>query len=146
MTIDERIARYIIAAQAGSDSGKGIRGETGARKNVIRGAVRYGYTAKLPYLMNALRLLKTNKKSMFRWYVKQEDDQNGYDSILVYFNFHIDGKPYQISFHTPYNLAPPELLDMVGKGTPTHWRRNPNSRESTRELVKKFHLEKELSL
>jgi hypothetical protein len=142
MTIDERIARNIIKAQIASDSGKDIENRTGAKNQVARGPERFGYDAKTYCILQALKLIRTNKNSMFNYYVTEKTaDQNGYGSIIVYFDFNIDKKRYQISFHTPYNQVPDEMMKMCGTGRKTHWKKNVSSIESVKALVKKFNLQ-----
>ncbi len=138
ISIDERIARCIVKAQVGSDSGKYLYDRTGAKNRIKRGAERYGYDAKTKYIIDALKLINTNKPGMFNYYIMRSGDQNGYDSLITYFNFKINNKQYQISFHTPYDQAPDYMIDLIGKGMKTHWRKSPDSIESTRELVKYF--------
>ena len=147
MTIDERIARNIIKAQIASDSGKSQSNRTGAKNQIARGAERFGYDAKTFFILDALRLIRSNKNSMFHYYVTElTADQNGYDSIIVYFDFNIDGKRYQVSFHTPYHQVSNELMKMCGTGRKTHWKKDVSSIQSIRKLVEKFKLEGEYSI
>ena len=142
MTIDERIARYIIKAQISSDAGKYIRNDTGSRYRIARSPEKFGYDMKTWYIYQALKLIRSNKQSMFNYYVTDyTPDQNGHSSIITYFDFNIDGKRYQISFHTPEEKIPIELLRMCGTGRKTRWRKSVSSIDSTRALVKKFNLD-----
>lgn len=115
--IESIIALNIIQAQMSSDAGKGKKNLT-LDKNLERGPIRMGYGLKETYLLRALRLIRNNK-TQFNYWVEIEGDQNGVPSIIVYLDFKIDGKRYQVSFHN-HNCGE-ELKAMVNTGRKTRW-------------------------
>ena len=127
--------RMIIYAQAASDGGKCIydlQNELEGTK-MERGATacaRAGYREKLPLIIKALQLCNNNPERIVTYCVKKTPDQNGYRSILVYFDIKLeDGRRLQVSFHNPLWKAE-ELLPYVNKGRTTRWRKVPDSHES----------------
>lgn len=119
---EKEIARYIILAQTASDAGKGIEFRY-IERNCTRGAQKFGYDAKLWYILKAISLIRTCDQSMFRYYVTgNTPDQNGYDSVLVYFDVKLKGERRQISFHTPWSEAEGSPLKLLmGSGRKTRW-------------------------
>jgi hypothetical protein len=105
---DKLIARQIIKAQICSDSGKDIT----SRLSECIGSnkpEKQAYGGKVKYINAAIQNILKSKNSMFRFSVYQTEDQNGYDSILVYFWFKLEGEKYQISFHNPVYFNNPLL-------------------------------------
>lgn len=93
---DKKAAKMIIAAQIASDAGKHIyeiNGDLGHR------ARKYGYDIKADYIYDALNIISKQNNSIFRYSVTKGADQNGYSSILVYFEFKKGTEKFQISFH-----------------------------------------------
>lgn len=122
-TIDQLIANELCQAQCASDAGKLVYRLNGAGMN-YRHSRRYKYTVKSVHLINALRLCDSAESHMFRYWVAENFDQNGYPSVLVYFTFKFEGKRHQISFHTPLVEAHfSGLYDWVGKGMRQRWDR-----------------------
>ena len=115
--VESIIALNIIQAQMASDAGKGKK-NLSLDKNLERGPMRMGYSLKETYILRALRLIRNNK-TQFNYWVIIEGDQNGVPSIVVYFDFKIDGKRYQISFHN--HACGEELRSMVNTGRKTRW-------------------------
>lgn len=108
--------QLIIDAQRASDGGKGIRALPENWATVA------GYTAKPILIRKALEIIDSHPRMGINYYVIEEGDQNGYPSILVYFEFKIDGERHQVSFHNPANPETfSELGKWVGKGRPTRW-------------------------
>lgn len=115
--LDKRIASEIVKAQASSDAGKHLDRLDG---HYLRRAKYLGYGYKTMAIKRAIDLINGSKESMFRYYVVESDDQNGYPSLISYFMFRHEGIRYQISFHTPMDQA--ELLrPYVGKGMKMRW-------------------------
>lgn len=121
--IDRMIAKAVIKAQIASDAGKGNYWSIDASKRVCRHPLNTAYGCKPGYILNAVRMIRSSENSMFSYYIEYCPDQNGFDSILVYFEWKIEGRRYQCSFHTPYNRAPKELKNMAGSGRKTRWNR-----------------------
>jgi hypothetical protein len=112
------IAKAIIAAQTASDAGKGICEIDGR-------CARHGrhdkYGCKPAYIVKAIETIRTSS-SDFRYYVAETGDQNGYPSIIAYFEFKLDNERYQVSFHTPANRAG-VLEKYANTGRKTRWDR-----------------------
>ena len=114
---EREIARLLVLAQIASDYGK-----NGSELAIVgdKKAIKLGYAIKVAYIKKALEIIDSCNPSAFNYYVKEEGDQNGYPSVLTYFDISINGERYQMSFHTPLNKAN-EIAKWVGKGRPTHW-------------------------
>lgn len=115
--IDKKIAEAIYTAQAASDSGKGESFLTGHQ---ARFGKHFGYFVKPECITDAINMINGAKRSKFTYYVACEPDQNGYSSVLVYFEFFYRNEKYQISFHTPVRKAG-VLKRYIDKGTYTEW-------------------------
>lgn len=139
--VEKEIAKAIVRAQMASDKGKGIpelyrKGST----RLSRGAKKLGYDIKVDYIVTAIKLIRGNRQSVFHYYVEDCNDQNGYPSVLVYFDCRIpDGGRVQVSFHSPKNRAD-DLESYIGSGRPTHWRKSMCSREACKRLMAYYDL------
>ena len=132
--VEKQIAIHIISAQIASDAGKGIY-ELAPSTHKFRTPRHFGYSVKTWYIMTAINLIR-NHQTGFNYYLSDiEDDQNGYDSIIAYFDFKINNKRYQVSFHTPYSQIPPEMMEMSGSGRKTRWRKNHESSRYACEML-----------
>lgn len=103
-------------------------------------AERFGYSEKTAYILKALRLINSNRRCGWNYWVERTADQNGYSSIITYFEYKNDGTDeLQISFHTPFNKSPVELDKMAygKKGRRCHWDRK-GSRKNCQILIDKF--------
>ena len=139
MTMTEKIIRAIVMAQISSDSGKGQYGE-GGRCRGDRLAKYKGYAAKPYYIAAAIKMINTTPRCSINYYVTEEYDQNGYPSVLVYFDIRWEGHRYQISFHTPPRQAA-LLRPYIGKGRVTRWNKmRGGSRADARTLIEIFGL------
>lgn len=132
-SIEKRIARCLVMAQSASDGGKGIRDLYESLKGTdcyyaVLEANKQGYERKDDEILRALNLIASARnKSGFHFYVaKRAWDVTPY---LVYFNFHIGKKRYQISFHT---FLP--LEKWVNTSHTTRWDHR-DSREAARKLA-----------
>lgn len=118
-SLNRRIAKELVRAQAASDAGKGIH-VLDNREDRYR-----GYSNKEMHIMYAISLINKVpfKESIFRYYVSNvEPDQNGCDSIISYFEFKIGDTEYQMSFHTPLGCAQMcGLINYRNKGCRTSW-------------------------
>lgn len=137
--VAKSIARKVILAQDASDYGKGIP------ELEYMCSDRYpkymGYTAKNTYILEALKEISTNKPCGWNFYVcPNQPDQNGYDSVITYFQLKLDGVRYEISFHTPADQAF-SLKRFFGKGRKTHWNgKLGQSREDCQRLAWLFNI------
>lgn len=137
---DRLIVKAICQAQIASDAGK-YQHWLYLHNGASRFAHRYGYAVKPSFIMKAIKLIETNRRGIVNYYVEKGDDQNGYMSILVYFDIRVDDRRYQVSFHTPYNKAPKELKDKIGKGRKTRWAKETcGSARACLALVEYFNL------
>ena len=117
-SIEKEIARNVVLAQVASDSGKNI--EDSVEIKGSRGAKDLGYGLKVNYIMTAIKLIRKNK-TQFSYWVESAPDQNGYGSVIVYFEYILWGEILQVSFHTPESLVPREMWRLVNTGKPTSW-------------------------
>ena len=98
-----------------------------------------GYDAKEEFILKSINLIRKNK-SQFNYWVEAAADQNGYPSLISYFDFKLDGKRYQVSFHTPKNLGM-KLQKYVSTGRKTRWDRNPGgSVTACKKLIEYYNL------
>ena len=118
-SIEKEIARNVVLAQVASDTGKKIEISDLEIKG-SRGARDLGYGLKVVYIMTAIKLIRRNK-TQFSYWVESAPDQNGFSSVIVYFEFPLWGEILQVSFHTPESLVPREMWKLVNTGRPTVW-------------------------
>ena len=144
MDLDKRIARAIIAAQLCSDGGKRDR-------RLISKIIRFssddyfwktqwskGYSRKTFWLNRAIQMIDCSKEQTYHYWVENNPDQNGYPSTIVYFDFKIDGRRHQVSFHTPANQVIGEL-ERNKSGRKTRWDKEiGGSREAAYLLFQKY--------
>lgn len=99
----------------------------------------YEYKAKTQYILKAIRLINSNRRCGWNYWVKRTLDQNGYSSIITYFEYKNDGLKVQISFHTPFSKSPVELDKMANgkKGRICHWDHG-SSRKNCQLLIDRF--------
>lgn len=104
-------------------------------------AERFGYSEKTTYILKALHLINSNRRCGWNYWVKRTADQNGYSSVITYFEYKNDdgGDKLQISFHTPFSKSPFELDKMANKkkGRVCHWDQK-GSRKNCQILIDKF--------
>ena len=117
-SIEKEISKNIILAQVASDTGKNI--EDSVEIKGSRGAKDLGYGLKVNYIMTAIKLIRKNK-TQFSYWVESAPDQNGYGSVIVYFEYTLWGEILQVSFHTPESLVPREMWRLVNTGRYTEW-------------------------
>ena len=112
---------------------------TSTETSVKNYAQSRAYDAKEEFILKSINLIRKNK-SQFNYWVEAAADQNGYPSIISYFDFKLDGKRYQVSFHTPKNLGK-KLEKYVSTGRKTRWDRNPGgSVMACQKLIKYYNL------
>ena len=137
--VNSKIAGYICLAQQASDAGKGRyivfrkkddksiemndgyvrRGRRDYQKNKKNYAQRNAYSVKEEFILRAINLIR-NTKSNFNYFIEASPDQNGFASYITYFDFKIEGKRFQVSFHTPQNLGK-KLEKYINTGRKTRW-------------------------
>lgn len=139
MNTDKYIGRYIVKAQIASDAGKGIDEISTTYKSTEKGPLEMGYDVKPILIANAIKLIRSTKKSCFNYYVVKAADQNGFSSILVYFDWRnpVDGKRYQVSFHNPWNKSD-ILFPYIDTGRKTHWRKSTSSRLTCMKMIEAY--------
>ena len=117
------ILREIALAQASSDAGKGISAKSFNRIGG-RNTARKGYADKVTHQVRAITAISKTPRCGINYYVIREGDQNGFPSVLVYFEIKRgvvgNNEPLQLSFHNPQWCSSP-LVRFVGKGRPTRW-------------------------
>jgi hypothetical protein len=138
------IAKAIVQAQIASDAGKNLQSSYGFRTHdhMYRSPEHFGYDLKVDMILRAIKLIDSSK-TYFRYYVEKCRDQNGYPSILVYFQYKHPKKSIgtiQVSFHSPLNKAG-ELKNLVGKGTVMRWNKQiGGSQKACKILAETFYL------
>jgi hypothetical protein len=168
--INTKIAEYICLAQQASDAGKdrfiifrnkdnkslstetttirrgrrdGCRNTTTAATSTETAEKNYaqskGYDAKEEFILKIINLIRKNK-THFNYWVTKDSDQNGYPSYISYFDFKIEGKRFQVSFHTPKTIGK-KLEKYVSTGRKTRWDRNPGgSVMACQKLIEYYNL------
>lgn len=124
------IIHLVAAAQAHSDEGKinkSLYGETVKVLNFTGKTCDGGYPGKDDAILAAIKIIDTHKYMGVNYYVKD----NG-KNVIVYFNFKIDGKRYQVSFHSFSN----KLRKLIGKGSSCRWEKKMSCRETCQTLLK----------
>lgn len=134
-SVEARIALCIIRAQKSSDTGKGIDRISLSKKNSR--PCRMGYGFKEADILEAIRLIRRNK-TRFNYWVEFAPDQNGVNSIVVYFDFKLDDKRYQVSFHN-HNCGN-ELESYVNTGRKTYWHKTFSSFYSCTKLQEYYQI------
>lgn len=132
------IIKAICKAQIASDAGKGIYALTCKHD---KNAVNTAYLSKENYILQALGVLTKSKHTNINYWCEQTGDQNGYPSIIVYFDIKINNERKQVSFHTPLNRASETLLKYVSTGRKTRWdNKIGGSQDTCRQLIEEFNL------
>ena len=128
--------REIALSQVASDAGKGIR--TNLSPIGSRPTQRKRYVTKVMHQENAIKALSRMPRCGVNYYVERKEDQNGYPSILVYFDIAAgvigNEERLQISFHNPVGRAE-SLANYVGKGRKCRWDKK-SSRYTASEIAR----------
>lgn len=131
------IAKYVIAAQVCSDGGK----NTPSVKMKNSSHYQWGYDGKPAMIEQAIRIIDSMPRCQFTYWCEMAPDQNGYGSMITYFEFNLGGYVGQISFHTPSNLITSFLRKKTNKGRRTKWNKiRGGSLESSKYLRDYFNL------
>ena len=133
------VLREIVLAQAASDAGKNIDTYELNGAGNVRATTRFRYGRKNEHIVNAIVALTKMPRCGINWYAERTPDQNGYPSILVYFdiarNTVENCERLQISFHSPLQQAG-ELAKFAGKGRKTRWSKDlGGSRRAAEQLA-----------
>lgn len=141
LPLEASIARLVCLAQDASDSGK-FESFLTFRNTDNSVARERGYNVKTAYILKAVRLINSNPRCGWNYFVSgQTPDQNRHPSIIVYFEYKNDGNRYQISFHTPWSLAPTSMETQMTKGRTTRWNhQSDGSRYNCQRLIDMFDL------
>lgn len=132
------VLEAICKAQIASDAGKGIYALS-CKKD--KHAVNTAYKTKENYILQALGVLTKSKITNINYWCEKTGDQNGFPSIITYFNIKIGYERKQVSFHTPLNQASEKLLKYVSTGRKTRWdKKIEGSRDVCRQLIEEFNL------
>ena len=83
------VIKAICKAQIASDAGKGIYKLT-CKKD--KNAVNTAYLSKENYILQALGVLTKSKVTNINYWCEKAGDQNGYPSIIVYFDIKINNE------------------------------------------------------
>lgn len=124
----EAIAKCIVNAQICSDAGKYIYDEDLCYSSLCKAMQKKAYKGKDTQIFKAISLINCNKGSGFYYFVTK--DKQYIADYIVYFNFKINGKRKQISFHS-YDKR---LERFTGKSCNTYWDRK-SSRQAVIELA-----------
>ena len=135
---DAEIARLICLAEAASNSGKGFS-VLAFRRTSSEKANEYAYAAKPKYIRKAINLINSNPKLGWNYWVEKTSDQNGYDSVIVYFDYKINSKRIQVSFHNPLGSAG-DLIPFIGKGRKTRWNKKLTCTAACKMIIGHFNL------
>lgn len=152
--LNEMIAKKIILAQACSDGAKFKFDLLNSLSKNLKRNIRYNtadagkqrstvlYNLKLKYELEAIKMITSNKRTGYQFYVTDEEpDQNGSPSVISYFEFVIEKKLYQVSFHTPKDKITPYLKSKITKGTYTEWTGSVGgSRDACKRLMEFFEI------
>lgn len=141
------IVVLIASAQRHSDEGKIVRNQRRAQKarwftddETIQEEHQdvlsfkntkscYGYNGKDKAIMSAIKMIDSHKYMGVNYFIKLNDNS---EAAIVYFNLKLDGKRYQVSFHSFSR----ELKKLAGKGSPCRWEKKVSSRETCQILLK----------
>ena len=100
MSVDSKIAEYILRAQNASDGGKGIDALVASRKSRRDNCA--GYSVKDKYILCAMKLIISGDTA-FKFAVTP--DKEGIANYIVYFETKIGYEKLQVSFHTYRNFS-----------------------------------------
>ena len=129
--VNRIIARHIIYAQMASDAGKGIVSLKTSCHSFDDEVKNKGYDTKDGFIFKAVSLIRGTKTN-FNYWVEKAPDQRGNMSFGVYFDFKVDGKRQQVSFHT----FSKKWVSLVHTGRKTRWDKDPiGSRRSCEILI-----------
>lgn len=131
MAVNKKVAELILRAQNASDGGKNIDSLVLCTSEKTYRDNKHGYTGKDMFIMKAIEMIARNRKNTnFRYSVVYDGEVAKY---LVYFDTTINGKKYQVSFHSFDN----DLERFVRKSFKTEWDKK-DSRKAASEIYKAY--------
>ena len=126
----------IILAQIASDAGKGIFDISIKDKRCDLAKIK-AYDIKDRFILDAIKIIDSNPRCGVNYFVESTPDQNGYQSMLVYFDINFYGCRFQVSFHSPADKT--SLKNLSQKGRKTHWiKRDSNTQIGSREACEQM--------
>ncbi len=127
--MDKNVAKAIINAQICSDAGKGLfEVENSTLLELMR---KKGYKGKDTQIFKAIEIINRKKNTGF--YYSVITDKRYVALYIVYFNFKLNGKRKQVSFHS----FDKRLHKYICPECKTHWDKK-DSRQTVIELAKHF--------
>lgn len=131
----KQIVRAIVMAQVASDAGKHVHNVHLHRDHHPHAE---GYKSKDFYILRAVRMIDSAPPCGINYRAEEAPDQNGYNSVLIYFDIRYNGERYQVSFHNPPTA---ELKKICGKGRKTRWTGEiGGSRRACQDLIQLLNL------
>ena len=129
------ICKDIVLAQVCSDAGKRIY-KLYLNNEVLDNKAKYfKYKDKVHYCLRAIRQIDNVPYLGATYHVSYE----GNNMCIVYFNIHINGMKYQVSFHNPGQSENSELRKYVGKTPRIRWNKKvAGSRAACEKLISIF--------
>lgn len=132
-----RIMRLLYLTQAASDGGKGIYelpSDSGIAhmSDHSRGRYTAAYAAKDACMMQAIELICRSHSRDVRFCVTYADGEWNDTCYLVYFDFKVDGRREQVSFHS-FNDG---LRRFVRNSRRSTWSKDRSSRDTVRLAAK----------
>lgn len=130
-----KIIFLVASAQMHSDEGKIERNANswyyeGLTQEVINfknNCCCYGYDGKDSAIIAAINIINKHPLMGVNYYVK-----NNNNNVIVYFNFKINNRRLQVSFHSFSS----KLRKLIGKGSPCRWEKKISSRETCQLLLR----------
>lgn len=136
--LERKIAEAIVYAQIASDAGKGIITLKTNNVKKYNSTIEKDYNVKDGYIFSAINLIRNTKNCSYKYYITAQPDQHGNPSFLIYFNFKVNGKREQVSFHS-FNKK--LWKGLIGSGTVCHWQGGvKGSREGCKKLIELYGL------
>lgn len=131
MAVNKKVAELILRAQNASDGGKNIDELVLCTSEKTYRDNKHGYAGKDMFIMKAIEMIARNRKNTnFRYSVVHDGEIADY---LVYFDTTINGKKYQVSFHSFNN----DLERFIRKSFKTEWDKK-DSRRAAAEIYKAY--------
>lgn len=133
--LDKDIALHIIKAQICSEAGKYKRDTYNAIEQYngycypLFVCTQKRYHSKEYHIKKALDMVCSRKNTGFYFNVQPKLTDGGRDSLIVYFNFKLDGVRNQISFHT-FDFK--QLSKYISPNSRTRWLKGAEENASVR--------------
>ena len=131
MDKNKAVAKAILMAQIASDAGKGLNILNHINGDFDEHIKELGYRAKDGFIKKAINIIRSGGTD-FNYYVDSGLDQNGNASKIIYFDFKVNGRRQQISFHSFSGWK-----GYIGSGRKTHWNHDLGGSRMACQLLKK---------